>query len=93
MSGEINRRLEQLNKLLNSRQLAEEAYPVFKQNTPINKGQARRKTSLKGSDIVADYPYAGRLDKGYSDQSPDGMIAPTLEHVSKYIKDTGHRGV
>lgn len=93
MSGEINRRLDFLNKMLTSRELAEEGYAVFKKETPIRKGNARRKTRLKGSDIEADYPYAGRLDQGYSKQSPEGMVTPTIEHVKQYIRDTGHKGI
>lgn len=93
MSGEISRRLAQLQTELSAESLAREGFDVFKPATPIAKGNARRKTQLRGSDIVADYPYAGRLDQGHSKQAPDGMIKPTVEHVQQYIKDSGNRGV
>lgn len=93
MSGEINRRLEYLKKMLTARKLAQVGYPVFLRETPIDKGNARRKTRLKNDEIHADYPYARRLDKGYSDQSPDGMTKPTIEHVQQYIRDISHKGI
>lgn len=93
MSGSIERRLKQLNTMLTGEQLAKEGFEVFLPETPIKLGNARRKTKLKGSDIHADYPYAGRLDEGYSKQSPEGMIKPTVEHVQQYIRDVGHKGI
>jgi hypothetical protein len=60
-----------------------QAYKVFVENTPVRNGNARRKTKLKGKNIVADYPYAKRLDEGYSSQRPDGMTKPTEQFVQK----------
>ena len=93
MSGEINRRLEYLNKMLTAKKLAQEGFRVFKRETPIRKGNARRKTTLKNDEIRADYPYAGKLDDGYSKQSPLGMTKPAIEHVQQYIRDIGHKGI
>lgn len=59
------------------------AYNFFYFKTPIDSGNARSKTKLKGDVISANYPYAGKLDRGHSKQSPDGMSKPTL----KYIRD------
>ena len=73
----------------------------FKANTPIDKGNARKNTklkrSMKGSEIVADYPYSGVIDKGlypnppmkgtgktiggYSTQARNGLVKPTLKEA------------
>ena len=36
--------------------------------------------------IVADYPYARKLDKGSSKQAPQGMTDPTIKEVEKILK-------
>lgn len=62
--------------------LPDEAYKFFVQQTPVRSGNARRKTKLRSKkEIVADYPYAERLDTGYSKQSPEGMTGPTEEFI------------
>jgi hypothetical protein len=62
-----------------------EAYQYFRDHTPIRSGNARRNTVQKGSAIVAAYPYAGRLDEGYSRQAPDGMTEPTVNYIEKTL--------
>lgn len=59
------------------------AHAEFVKNTPIKGGNARRNTRLQGRDIVAAYPYARRLDEGYSKQSPQGMSKPTEAYVKR----------
>jgi hypothetical protein len=87
MAGEFNRRLDQLSKELDQRKLLDEAYTVFKDVTPIDQGNAKRSTRKKGNDTIhADYAYAGRLNRGWSNQARDGMAKPTIEHLQKYIK-------
>jgi len=95
MSGEISRRLQQLEKALDPTKLASEAYDVFREATPIKTGNARSSTSLKGDEIHASYPYAAVLDKGRhmtnsgmrgSVQAPNGMTKPTQKFVSDYIR-------
>jgi hypothetical protein len=66
--------------------LPQEAYKEFVKETPIRSGHARRSTKLRGNVIEANYPYAKRLDEGYSDQSPDGMTTPTEAFVKKRVK-------
>jgi hypothetical protein len=66
-------------------QVPKEAFKEFVSDTPIRSGNARRKTKLKGKTIVADYPYAKRLDEGYSKQSPDGMTKPTEAFIQKRV--------
>ena len=67
--------------------IPDEAYKVFVTNTPVRSGNARRNTKLKKETIEANYPYAQRLDDGYSKQSPKGMINPTIAFIRKRVKD------
>ena len=85
MAGEINKRLDLIKDVYNEKQIASEAYKHFKSITPVRSGNARRSTSLRGSEIQASYPYAQRLDQGYSSQAPDGMTKPTEEFIREYI--------
>jgi len=64
----------------------EEAYKIFVKETPVDNGNARDKTYLQGDTIVADYPYAKRLDEGYSKQAPKGMSEPMIKQVRKIVK-------
>jgi hypothetical protein len=66
--------------------LPDEAYDVFRKETPIRTGNARSKTRLRGDVIDANYPYAGRLDDGYSRQSPSGMTEPTLQFLRRRVR-------
>jgi hypothetical protein len=93
MAGEINRRLDLILKSTDPDKLAKQAFTVFKKNTPIDTGNARSSTALKGNEIYASYPYAAVLDKGRhmtssgargSYQAPKGMTEPTI----KFIQDT-----
>lgn len=67
--------------------LPQQTLQEFVQNTPKKTGNARSKTKLVGnSTINAGYPYARRLDNGYSKQSPRGMIKPTKEWLIRKLK-------
>lgn len=77
--------VNRINKQL-QRDVPKEAFKTFLENTPVADGNARSKTKLKGSTIVADYPYAKRLDEGYSRQAPEGMTKPTIKKVDKFIR-------
>ena len=66
--------------------LPQEAYDYFRGITPIDTGNARRSTQLKGKTIEANYAYAGVLNQGYSKQAPQGMTEPTKKFVSKRVK-------
>lgn len=70
----IQKRLETLPQI---------AYKEFVKKTPIRSGNARRNTKLEKNTIVANYPYAKRLDEGYSKQAPQGMSKPTEDFVKK----------
>lgn len=74
------------------KELPAEATKVFIKNTPIRTGNARRNTKLKGKNVIhARYPYAQRLDEGYSKQSPEGMVKPTEEFIAKRLKQIARR--
>jgi hypothetical protein len=99
MSREIERQLNKIKRDLTAEKLAEVAYDYFRDGkrasgvsgvgnfsgTPRDTGNARRNTKLTGDRILAQYPYAQRLDQGSSKQAPDGMSNPTTEYIKKYI--------
>lgn len=76
--------LKRVQQKLNN--LPKEAHQEFVKNTPVRSGNARRNTKLRGNTIEAKYPYAKRLDEGYSTQSPEGMVKPTEEFIKKRIR-------
>jgi hypothetical protein len=58
-------------------QLPDQGLAKFKSLTPKRSGNARANTDLNNSkEIVADYAYAQRLDRGWSHQAPAGMVLP-----------------
>ena len=66
--------------------VAPDAFKLFKSHTPIRSGNARSKTRLEdNTTIVANYPYAVRLDQGYSNQAPDGMTKPTEAFLKRRL--------
>jgi len=67
--------------------LPKETHQKFVKETPKRTGNARQKTRLNGDVIVADYPYAQKLDDGYSSKAPDGMSEPTEKWLEKKFKD------
>ena len=68
------------------RAIPSQAYYHFKGVTPIDKGGARNNTKLANDTIIADYPYATRLNQGYSRQASRGMSIPTIEFIRKIVK-------
>jgi hypothetical protein len=66
--------------------LIKEAGDYFRDVTPIKTGNARNNTYLGGNVIRAAYPYAGKLDDGYSRQAPKGMVEPTIAFIDKRLK-------
>ena len=66
-------------------QVRNDAFDYFHDITPIRTGNARSRTSLSGNSIRANYPYAGRLDEGYSKQAPSGMTDPTVAYIEKTL--------
>jgi hypothetical protein len=87
MTTNITKRVAEVERILDDKVLAREAYRVFREHTPIGKTKnAYNSTVLKDTTIEAQYPYAKRLDEGYSKKKPDGMSKPTLQFISKWIK-------
>jgi len=81
-------RLELVAKNITSEKLLDVGYPVFVAKTPKQTGNARRHTVKGKNEIRAEYPYAKRLDDGYSSQNRDGMTKPTIAAIRDYIKKT-----
>jgi hypothetical protein len=77
----IKKQFEAVSKEIKA--IPRDAHKVFRDKTPKRSGNARNKTKLSRNTIRADYPYAQRLEDGYSKQAPDGMI----KHTVKYIED------
>jgi len=76
--------LDKISKELQS--LPKEVYGFWVNTTPKDTGQARRKTKLKKDIIHADYPYAKRLDEGWSQKAPKGMSEPTGKFIEQYLQ-------
>lgn len=96
----ITDRLNKILQTLDDKNISRVAYDSFKSNTPVGDpnrwktkykpknykpGNARRKTVLQGNEIQANYPYAVRLEEGYSSQAPKGMTEPTIKDIREYI--------
>jgi hypothetical protein len=82
MTSRLQRFIKDLEKVM------PDAYDVWLRNTPKDKGGARQRTSLKGNIIHANYPYADKLDQGYSKKST-GMSEPTKDFITKRLKSLG----
>ena len=89
------RRLREIERVLDARYLTDQAYPIFVKNTPIDTGNARRKTEKHQDYITANYGYAQVLEKGRgfrdgqmrgSTQAPKGMSKPTIEFIQNLIR-------
>lgn len=87
MPTNASARLNKIKAVITPKAMIDVGYPVFVKNTPIKTGNARRHTSKTSSEIDALYPYALRLDQGYSHQNPDGMIKPTIQAIRDYIRN------
>lgn len=83
----ISQAIKDMKKEVDS--IPKEALKEFIQLTPIDKGNARKRTSLEGTTIKANYPYAQRLDEGWSKQAPKGMVQPLEKWLDKRINKIG----
>lgn len=77
--------MDKVLRELDEQKISRFAYNYFKDLTPIDTGNAKRKTRLSGNEITTNYPYAQRLDTGYSKQAPEGMSKPTLKAIKRYV--------
>ena len=80
IKSNINPTLKSIQKKIDK--IPADAHKVFVKETPVRSGNARRKTKLNNKTIQANYPYAQRLDEGYSKQSPEGMTQPTVDFIT-----------
>lgn len=96
VSSNIQKRLQEVSKILNDRHLAEKFYNKFYELTPEDTGNAKRSTTLKNNVVEANYQYADVLDKGRhmtrrgmrgSNQAKRGMTIPTIEWIRNYIRE------
>lgn len=62
-----------------------QGHKYYRNKTPIRSGNARSKTSRNDLTIKSAYPYAGRLDEGWSTQAPQGMTDPTSDKIDEYV--------
>lgn len=81
----IVKKLHEIEIMLDENKLATEGAKFMKSITPIRSGNARRNTYSKGDTIYAEYPYAKRLDEGWSQQNQTGLIDPTIDHLQDLI--------
>lgn len=80
--------------------LVQDAFDFYVDQTPVGRpstwkkpraprgyvpGNARRSTRLRGRTIEGVYPYAERLEDGWSRQAPKGMSDPTIQHVQRVL--------
>lgn len=63
------------------------AYKHFVSITPVRSGNARHNTKQTKDSIDADYPYADRLDTGWSKQAPGGMTGPTEKFLENEVQN------
>ena len=82
----IVRKLKEIQIELNEDNLAKLGADYMRTITPVRSGNARRNTFADGNMIKAEYPYAKRLDEGWSKQNQIGLIEPTLKYLENYIQ-------
>lgn len=63
-----------------------QAYKFWRNITPKDTGNAKRKTVLRKNTIKAGYKYASYLDKGHSKQAPQGMLKPTRAFLTRLLR-------
>ena len=83
-TGNIQRAIRNIERELPH--IADEAHKDFVKNTPVDTGNARRSTRLRGDTIDARYNYANALNQGSSRQARRGMTEPTIESIRKNVR-------
>jgi hypothetical protein len=84
LSNNMIKRVQRLEKFVD--ELPPNAHKEFVKTTPIRTGNAKRKTRLVSTTIKADYPYANRLNEGYSRQATRGMTKPTIDYIRRELR-------
>lgn len=81
ITASIRRQQSELDKI------PQQAYDFWVKITPKDTGNARRRTKLVKNEIQAQYPYAERLDQGWSKQfGGQGMSKPTERFIEGRLK-------
>ena len=75
--------MQRLSKI--PKQVIEDTYDHFVEITPYRSGNAQRSTRLHGNTIEGNYPYAQRLDTGWSSQAPEGMTGPARDYFEQRL--------
>lgn len=88
MASKCVARLNKVLSTVSDANITNVAYKAFVKNTPEKSGNARRNTKKSGNSIDANYPYAQRLEEGWSSKAPKGMTEPTIEEVRDYVYRT-----
>ena len=96
MSIKVSIDTKQFDKAMNQLEVMpigvmKELYPYYISKTPIRGGNARNRTKLNGLNINSNYDYAGKLDSGWSKQSPDGFTAPSETQLDQLITNAVKR--
>lgn len=87
VKGSVRGQLQDIKRLQQElAKLPQDAYNFFVKTTPIDTGNARKNTKLKQNTIEANYPYAERLDRGWSRQANDGMTKPTEKFIKERLR-------
>ena len=64
----------------------QDAYHFMKRKTPVQSGNARSNTRKESNGVIASrYPYAERLDTGWSKQAPKGFTDPTTAEIDQLV--------
>lgn len=68
------------------RKISDDLFTALKKFTPVRSGRARRAWRKKDGrykfTMSNKVPYAGRLEQGYSKQSPKGITRPAVREVA-----------
>ena len=77
-----------MKKVLN--EVTNDLFQEVRQLTPVDTGRAQSGWNIvRGGDtnIISNaVPYIEPLDKGHSDQAPEGMTKPAIQRVQQYAK-------
>jgi F0F1-type ATP synthase gamma subunit len=82
--SKIQARLNEIDRKVN--RIKDHAHEEFRKITPIRTGNARSKTNRINRGVEAAYPYANKLNDGFSRQAPTGMTDPTVEAIREFVR-------
>jgi len=83
-TDKITRSLQRIEQKID--QLPKQAFDYWVKITPKLSGNARQRTRFARDKILAQYPYAERLDQGYSKKAPQGMSQPTQKFIDQEMR-------